>query len=200
MQSANDELNQGQTHEGDIGKADPADTSGNVDKIRDILFGPHMRDYEARFKHLEEIVRTETSETSRRLESLEEYAKKQFEALAARLDAERGERLADTVQLSREVKGSVDSISRKMHEVQSQSAETADLRTRLQQQSNELRDAMQGVHHEISTLVEQRFQALHSGKADNAALASLFNDLAAKLAGKTEHSPAEHYQSELSRD
>ena len=32
---------------------DPADESaGNVDKIRDILFGHHMRDYESRFKRL----------------------------------------------------------------------------------------------------------------------------------------------------
>jgi len=39
----------------------PAGT-GNVDKIRDILFGSQMRDYETRFARLEETVAKETAE------------------------------------------------------------------------------------------------------------------------------------------
>ena len=31
-----------------------AGTVGNIDKIRDILFGGHMRDYDKRFKRLED--------------------------------------------------------------------------------------------------------------------------------------------------
>src|ERR1700749_3579611 len=43
--------------------------AGNVDKIRDILFGSQMRDYESRFARLEEALVKETAEireTSRR--------------------------------------------------------------------------------------------------------------------------------------
>ncbi len=36
--------------------------AGNVDRIRDILFGSQMRDYETRFSRLEETVARETTE------------------------------------------------------------------------------------------------------------------------------------------
>src|SRR5262245_5515000 len=69
---------------------------GNVDKIRDILFGSQMRDYEIRFARLEETVVKETSElrdsSRRRFDQLEQYIKREFETLESRLKAEREER------------------------------------------------------------------------------------------------------------
>src|SRR6201982_3364027 len=57
----------------------------NVDKIRDILFGSQMRDYEKRFARLEETLVKETVEiretNRRRFDQLEAYMKKEFEAL-----------------------------------------------------------------------------------------------------------------------
>src|SRR5665213_1982579 len=51
--------------------------AGNVDKIRDILFGSQMRDYEARFARLEETLVKETVEiretNRRRFDQLETY-------------------------------------------------------------------------------------------------------------------------------
>src|SRR5579862_6649484 len=48
---------------------------GNIDKIRDILFGSNMRDYEMRFARLEEALKKESSDlrdtTRHNLESLE---------------------------------------------------------------------------------------------------------------------------------
>jgi hypothetical protein len=50
--------------------------AGNVDKIRDILFGSQMRDYESRFARLEETLIKETLEiretSRRRFDQLEE--------------------------------------------------------------------------------------------------------------------------------
>ncbi|HID35882.1 MAG TPA: hypothetical protein EYP39_00670, partial [Ghiorsea sp.] len=52
---------------------------GNVDQIRDIIFGSQMRDYEQRFVRLEERVLNEAdalrSETNNRLDALETYIK-----------------------------------------------------------------------------------------------------------------------------
>src|SRR5437879_3236643 len=57
--------------------------AGNVDKIRDILFGNQMRDYETRFARLEETVAKETAEmresSRRRFDQLEQYIKREFE-------------------------------------------------------------------------------------------------------------------------
>ena len=65
-----------------------AQAGGNVDKIRDILFGSQMRDYEARFARLEETLVKETVEiretSRRRFEQLESYIKREFETVQAR--------------------------------------------------------------------------------------------------------------------
>src|SRR5258708_30659764 len=82
--------------------------AGNVDKIRDILFGSQMRDYETRFARLEETVIKETGEiretSRRRFDQLENYVKKEFEALETRLKSEREERSEGASQQSREMK------------------------------------------------------------------------------------------------
>src|SRR5436190_16862381 len=82
--------------------------AGNVDKIRDILFGTQMRDYDTRFSRLEETVAKETAEirdsSRRRLDQLEQYIKREFEALELRIKAEREERAEAGSQSSRELK------------------------------------------------------------------------------------------------
>src|ERR1700734_3535805 len=70
--------------------------AGNIDKIRDILFGSNMRDYEQRFARLEEALKKESSDlretTRRHLEALESFVHKELAALEVRLNAERDER------------------------------------------------------------------------------------------------------------
>ena len=70
--------------------------SNNVDRIRDIIFGGQMRDYESKFGQFEERLAKETSELredlKRRLASLEAYVKSELGALADQLSAEKDER------------------------------------------------------------------------------------------------------------
>src|SRR5215210_7153000 len=79
-------------------RADEADISGggNVDKIRDILFGVQMRDYEKRFARLEERLIKESGDlrddTKKRFDALELYIKQEFESLSLRLTAEQNVR------------------------------------------------------------------------------------------------------------
>src|SRR5215467_14564155 len=64
-----------------------------VDKIRDLLFGNQIQDYDRRFSLLEERFlqrfREVESETARNLSSLELNAKKQIESLADQLREEK---------------------------------------------------------------------------------------------------------------
>ena len=75
---------------GNVGGADPESVS--VDKIRDLLFGNQMQDYDRRFANLEERFlqrfKDIESETSRNLGAFESNAKKQVE-LASRSTARR---------------------------------------------------------------------------------------------------------------
>src|ERR1044072_4141706 len=66
--------------------------AGNIDKIRDILFGVQMRDYEKRFARREQRLMKEESdlrdETRKRFDSLEQYIKEEMEALVERVTTE----------------------------------------------------------------------------------------------------------------
>ena len=57
------------------------DDGGNIDKVRDILFGGQMRDYDRRFQKLEERLLQETSELKddvrKRLAALEQFMKQE---------------------------------------------------------------------------------------------------------------------------
>jgi hypothetical protein len=93
---------------------------GNVDKIRDILFGSQMRDYETRFARLEETVIKETTEiresSRRRFDQLEQYIKREFEALEERFKAEREVR-SDSGLDSRELRNLAEQMQKRLDEI-----------------------------------------------------------------------------------
>src|ERR1700691_4937341 len=68
----------------------------NVDKIRDILFGSQMRDYEKRFVKLEDRLIKDAEalrdEMNKRFQSLEGFVQKELESLGHRLKGEKSER------------------------------------------------------------------------------------------------------------
>src|SRR6516165_11426379 len=77
----------------------------NVEKIRDILFGNNMREYEKRFARLEERL-TKSSEALRedlkkRFDSLETYVREEMESLGGRLKTEKSERTDSLKELTR---------------------------------------------------------------------------------------------------
>src|ERR1700733_3337015 len=130
--------------------------AGNVDKIRDILFGSQMRDYESRFARLEEALVKETTEiretNRRRFDQIEAYIKKEFEAVQARFKTERDERL-DTASLhSRELKELGEALSRRIRDLDDRSSSVErDLRSQLMQQARDLTEEMARNHDEIAT-------------------------------------------------
>jgi hypothetical protein len=159
---------------------------GNLEKIRDILFGTQMRGYEARFAALEEALTKETAEiresSRRRFEQLESYIKKELELLQTRWKTERDERSDAAVQHSRELRELGDSLSRRLRDLDERgTAVERDLRSQLLQQAKDLSDDIQARHEAVGTLLERRFQELRQSKTDRAALASLFNEVALRL-------------------
>ncbi len=92
--------------------AETAEASGaSVEKIREILFGSQIKNYEARFARLEEALARETAEIKdtmrRRLDSLEAFFKSETESLASRLKTERDEREETLNNVSRDAEGGI---------------------------------------------------------------------------------------------
>jgi hypothetical protein len=173
----------------DHGKgAAPVDApgGGNVDKIRDILFGSQMKDYDTRFRRLEESLLSQTADirdtTKRRLDTFESYVKKELEALTGRLKAEREERLEGIKQLSREAKELADTLQHKLRELEDNSSEgDRALREQILQQSKDLLDEMRVRQNEVLAVVERRSEDLASTKTDRTMLAALFTEAALRL-------------------
>src|SRR5712692_10300209 len=78
----------------------------NVDKIRDILFGSQMRDYEKRFARMEDRLAKDAAalreDLKKRFDALESFAKQEIESVGQRLKGEKSERLEALKELSRE--------------------------------------------------------------------------------------------------
>jgi len=160
--------------------------AGNIDKIREIIFGSNMRDYELRFIKLEESLKKESLDMReamrQRLETLEAFVHKELAALDTRVNTERDERSANHSRLATELAGASASIFKKIGEFESQEAHAKrEIRTDLLQQSKELTDLIRAKGEELVALLEQRAQDLQHSKTDRTALAGMFNELALRL-------------------
>ncbi|MGA2133745.1 MAG: hypothetical protein ABSH50_15740 [Bryobacteraceae bacterium] len=158
-----------------IHPAGESPTSGNVEKIRDILFGPQMREYERRFARLEETLLKEAADlrdsTRKRFDALETYIHREFEALEGRLRVERDERGA-----------AHDSLAKRIGELNDQTATAhRELRGTILQQSKDLGEEIERRRQELGAILERRFQELRKDKTDRAALAALFSEAALRL-------------------
>jgi hypothetical protein len=159
---------------------------GNIDKIRDILFGSNMRDYEQRFSRLEEALKKESADlrdtTRRHLEALEAFVHKELTSLQGRVIAERDERRENHSHLTADLASASASIYRKIGEMENYEANAkSEIRNNLLQQSKDLNDAIRYKAEELTTLLEKRFAELHHAKTDRAGLASLFSEVALRL-------------------
>lgn len=162
--------------------------SGNIDKIREIIFGGHMRDYDKRFMRLEARLIKESAdlreETKRRFEVLEMFIKREFEALAERLQIEQRHREEAMQGLSRALAETGQAMEAKLLQLDEGSARAQrDLRQQILDQSRSLSEEIHQKHAEMSTTVEREVANLNHDKPSRSHLASMFTELAARLNG-----------------
>ena len=159
---------------------------GNVDKIRDILFGPQMREYDSRFARLEETLLKESSElresTRKRIDTLEQFFRKELDSLAARLKAERDERVGAVKDVGNELKHTADSLMAAIRQTEDAAGEAdRELRAHVLEQSKVLMDEIRTNQESVLSVLERRFQELRNSKTDRAALAELLTEVALRL-------------------
>ena len=116
-----------------------------VDKIRDLLFGNQMQDYDRRFSMLEERFlqrfREIESETARNLGSFESSAKKQMESLATQLREEKDLRTDADKEMERTQREHNDTVEKRLRSTSEQlSRLERDQADRLAQEVQSLRE------------------------------------------------------------
>jgi hypothetical protein len=162
------------------------DSPGNVDKIRDILFGSQMRDYEKKFGRLEERLSKEglelREEIKRRFASLEAYVKSELTALSDQLKAEKGERVEADKELGRDLKENAKAWEKKAAQMEEQAAKALrDLRQHLLDETKRLTDELEQKHQAVCAALDKESQELRAALTDRLALADLFAEVSLRL-------------------
>ena len=171
---------------GTLPGADPLAGGASIDKVRDILFGVQMREYDKRFGRLEERLVKETADLKddvrKRMAALEQFVKQEVDALGERLSAEHGERVDEARDLGQQLREASRAFEKKTAAMDDQSARAQrDLRQQLLEQHQRLTEEIQQRHHEVLEALSRDAAELRDEKADRAALASLFTEMALRL-------------------
>ncbi len=166
----------------------------SVAKIREIIFGNQMQDYDKRFAHLEDGVQKNLAElrdaTRQRLDSIEAFIKKEIEALSDRLKNEQSVRDAATKKISKEFKESTRLLSKNIEQLEEkQSKDTRALREQVLDASKELANNIADKQTEAAQALKRAYNELNEGKVARTTLSELLMELAVR----TSHELAEKF-------
>jgi hypothetical protein len=166
-------------------RAEPAG-SGNLEKVRDILFGNHMREVDRRFARLEERMVKETrdlrDDVKRRLDALEAHVNRETETLAGQLRQERTERLEGDVRFARELSDTAAAFERRSAALEEHQAKgQREIRQQMLEQQQRLGDDLREKVDEVLAALARETHELRTDKTDRQALASLLKEMAMRL-------------------
>lgn len=162
------------------------ETGGNLDKVREILFGAQVRESEKRQQRHEERILKELSDIRedirRRYESLDTFVRQELDSLSERVAAERAQRLESQEATSREHKEYSSTIQKKLVTADEQLSKVQrDLRQQILDSSTRSAEDLRVRSEEISSLVSRAVDELRADKASRSAIAALFGEMAMRL-------------------
>lgn len=159
---------------------------GNLDKVRDILFGSQMRDLDRRFAKVEERLANETADLKedlrRRLAAVEQFARTETETLVQRIRAEHDERSELTASLSRDLQAASAALDKRIGGLDDQLARAhRELRQQILEVQQRLADEMRDKIDAVVARLNREADDLRNDKADRVTLAALFTEMAMRL-------------------
>lgn len=190
-QSVEDRRGQTESHSNNDEFPHPGDpsASGNLDKIRDILFGAQAREHDRRFAQLEQHLLREATDLrhdlKRRFESLELYIQKEVESLTNRLSKEqdvRGESVTRLTQDLTQLGATLEEKARRLEQQASQAQ--SHLLQQLTEQTGELAADVRARHAEATSAIERAVRDLRAEKTDRTALAAILLEASQRLANE----------------
>lgn len=155
----------------------------SVDKIRDLLFGNQMQDYDRRFGNLEERflqrLKEVESEGSRGLAAAEANAKKQVESLAGQLREESDARAEADKEIERNLRETTQALEKRVRQLSEQLGQIErELADRIAQSAQTLREEGRRRNDDTREGFERMLGELGSVKTDRNLLAGLFAEVA----------------------
>lgn len=148
---------------------------GNVDQIRDILFGGQMRAYEQRFDQIEERLNADMKrmhkDMDKRLSSIEDGLLKRLDQIEQRVQKQREDNNEVRSKLEKQLQEMEDRINQSSSQIQDELKNyNKDMRESLRSQRDELREAM-----------DKSQKRLDDDKPARTELANLFSEFALRI-------------------
>lgn len=167
---------------GPNGQGEASGASG-VDKMRELLFGNQMQDYDKRFSVLEDRfaqrMRDMESESSRSLTNLEATIKKQLESVAGQFREEKDLRADADKDMERSLREQTQALEKRLAQLSDQLARQGrDFTDSLGHEVQGLRDEMRRRQDDTRATIERMFAELSNVKTDRNLLAGLFVEIA----------------------
>jgi DNA anti-recombination protein RmuC len=161
---------------------------GNMDKIRDILFGNQAKDYEKRFIRMENQLTQEARELKeellKRIDSLEVYFKQEMKDINDRIKNESNERADSQKNIQTELKEVFESLTKKLlQEEENLAKKSTELRDQILEQSKQLTAEILSKSDHASSNLRQTARELDDAKVNRSDLSGFFLDLAMRLSG-----------------
>ena len=158
----------------------------SLDKVRDLLFGVQMRDFDRKLARLEERIAKETSDlrddVRKRLSAIEALIQREVDSLNDRVKTEQENRTNATRDLSRELSQTAQTFEQKAAHLDDQIARgLRDARQQLHEQEQRLVEELRLQADDIIARLTRESQELRNDKADRAGLAALFTEMAMRL-------------------
>ncbi|HDN26508.1 MAG TPA: hypothetical protein ENG03_05335 [Thioploca sp.] len=159
---------------------------GSVDKIRDLLFGGQMRDYDKRFKRLEEHVAQESrnfrDDVFQRIKTIEERMDGEIDSLSEKAKLDRQERQSSLSDLERDIKALKNELNARFTQLDEQvSRELRNLRQQTLNKFQELTMQQRQQNDSLTGLINQEVAFLQDEKVNRSDLAAFFNEMAVRL-------------------
>jgi DNA anti-recombination protein RmuC len=159
---------------------------GNVDQIREILFGGQMRDYDRRFQELDERVQRDLDrfrqDQHKRLEALEQLLRDETTTLAAAIKRLEGDQRKQQLSLTDQLQSTEGRLQDELAELANQLEESSrQLRDRLLKLGQETADGMQQQADDFSRNLGSATHELRDAKVAREELAGFFSEMALRL-------------------
>ncbi|MDH3534448.1 MAG: hypothetical protein OER87_01715 [Gammaproteobacteria bacterium] len=158
----------------------------NVDKIRDILFGNQMRDFDRKFSLLEKNLSDDLAairkESSLQIESLKSFIESEIEILGSKLLGEEKSRIEKMDGLDASVNNNVKQLDKKIGDlVKSMDKSSREINQKILKQSQGFSKEISDQIIEIRERMERDRVALSSAKVDKLTLSEVLNSLAIQI-------------------
>lgn len=164
----------------------PLTDANSMEKIRDILFGNQLKEFEKRLTRLEERVGREAEDIrgdlKKRFDTLEAYVRHEIESFSARLKKEQESRSKAEETIHEELKAKLTTVGGRIAALDSQLGDASrDLRQQMLDQSKTLTEEMQAKAEQAALNLEKTASALQGEKVDRTTLSSFLVELAVRL-------------------